>query len=124
MVTTLPVSTILLITGFGLVLIGLWGMLTQRHLIRIALGFALIDTGLHIVMVSTGYVTNGTAPIIDRALSQAEAGQHAIDPVPSALVVTAIVIGFSVTAIMLSYAVQLYAVRKTFDIGASMDSKW
>jgi multicomponent Na+:H+ antiporter subunit C len=118
------VSTILLITGFGLAVIGLWGMLAHRHLIRIIIGFALIGTGLHIVLVATGYITEGTAPIIDRALSRAEAGQRAIDPIPSALVVTAIVIGFSVTAIMLSYAIRLYGAKKTFDIGAFTESKW
>ena len=31
--------------------IGLWGMLIHRHLLRIIIGFALIDTGLHIVIV-------------------------------------------------------------------------
>ena len=48
----------------------------------------------------------------------------AIDPIPSALVVTAIVIGFAVTAIMLAYAVRLHSARKTFDIGAFTESKW
>ena len=85
----------------------------HRHLLRIIIGFALFGTGLHIVMVATGYVTGGTAPIIDRALGPAEAGR-AIDPIPSALVVTAIVIGFAVTAIMLAYAVRLHSARKTF----------
>ena len=73
MATILPVSTILLVTGFGLALIGLWGILMHRNLLRIIIGFALIDTGLHIVMVATGYVTGGTAPIIDAALGKAEA---------------------------------------------------
>ena len=122
--TGLPVSTILLITGFGLALIGIWGMLTHRNLIRIIIGFALIDTGLHIVMVATGYITGGTAPIIDAALGKAEAGQRAIDPIPSALVVTAIVIGLSVTAIMLSYAIRLYAAKKTLSIDAFTELKW
>jgi multicomponent Na+:H+ antiporter subunit C len=124
MTTTVPVSTILLITGFGLTVIGLWGMLTHRHLIRIIICFALFGTGLHIVMVAVGYITNGTAPIIDSALDRAEAGQHAIDPIPSALVVTAIVIGVSVTAVMLSYAIRLYAEKKTFDIDDFTESKW
>ena len=122
--TGFPVSTILLITGFGLALIGIWGMLTHRNLIRIIIGFALIDTGLHIVMVATGYITGGTAPIIDAALGKAEASQRAIDPIPSALVVTAIVIGLSVTAIMLSYAIRLYAAKKTLSIDAFTESKW
>jgi multisubunit Na+/H+ antiporter MnhC subunit len=124
MTTGLPVSTILLVTGFGLALIGLWGMLTHRNIMRIIIGFTLFDTGLHIVMVATGYVTGGTAPIIDRALTAAEAGRRAIDPIPSALVVTAIVIGFSVTAVMLGFAVRLYDARKTLSIDAFTESKW
>jgi multicomponent Na+:H+ antiporter subunit C len=121
MTTGLPVSTILLITGFCLALIGLWGMLTQRNILRIIIGFALIDTGLHIVMVATGYIRGGTAPIIDAALSKADAARRAIDPVPSALVVTAIVIGLSV---MLAFAIRLYAAKKTLSIDAFTESKW
>jgi multicomponent Na+:H+ antiporter subunit C len=92
-VTDLPISNIVLATGFVLILIGLWGMLTHRNILRIVIGFSLIDTGIHIVMVSIGYVTGGTAPILDRALPVTEAASRAVDPVPSALVVTAIVIG-------------------------------
>ncbi len=122
--TGLPVSTILLITGFGLSLIGLWGMLTHRNILRIIIGFALIDTGLHIVMVATGYITGGTAPIIDATLSKADAVQRVIDPIPSALVVTAIVIGMSVTAMMLAFAIRLYGAKKTLSIDAFTESKW
>lgn len=124
MTTGLPVSTILLVTGFGLSLIGIWGMLTHRNILRIIIGFSVMGTGLHLVMVATGYVTGGTAPIIDTALGKAEAAQRAIDPIPSALVVTAIVIGLSVTAVMLSYAIRLYAAKKTLSIDAFTESKW
>lgn len=122
--TGLPVSTILLVTGFCLSLIGLWGMLTHLNIMRIIIGFMLIDTGLHIVMVATGYVTGGTAPIIDSALSVSEVAKRAIDPIPSALVVTAIVIGFSVTAVMLGFAIRLHAAKKTLSIDAFTESKW
>ncbi|WEK50158.1 MAG: cation:proton antiporter subunit C [Candidatus Kaistia colombiensis] len=124
MTTGLPISTILLITGFLLALIGIWGMLTHRNILRIIIGFAVMDTGLHLVMVATGYITLGTAPIIDKALSKAEAASRAIDPIPSALVVTAIVIGLSVTAVMLAYAIRLYAAKKTLSIDAFTESKW
>ena len=122
--TNLPISNIVLATGFILVLIGLWGMLTHRNILRIIIGFSLIDTGIHIVMVSIGYVTNGTAPIIDSALSPSDAPSRAVDPIPSALVVTAIVIGLSVTAVMLAYAIRLYEARKTLSIDAFTESKW
>ncbi|MCX5577865.1 sodium:proton antiporter [Kaistia terrae] len=124
MTTGLPVSTILLTTGFLLALIGIWGMLTHRNILRIIIGFAVMDTGLHLVMVATGYITLGTAPIIDGALSKADAASRAIDPIPSALVVTAIVIGLSVTAVMLAYAIRLYAAKKTLSIDAFTESKW
>jgi multisubunit Na+/H+ antiporter MnhC subunit len=120
----LPVSHILLATGFVLVLIGLWGLLTHRNILRMVIGFSLIDTGLHIVMVATGYVTGGTAPIIDEALTIADATTSAVDPIPAALVVTAIVIGFSVTAVMLAFVIRLYDDKKTLSIDAFTESKW
>lgn len=120
----IPISNIVLATGFMLVLIGLWGMLTHRNILRIIIGFGLVDTGIHMVIVSIGYVANGTAPIIDSALSPSDAPSRVVDPIPSALVVTAIVIGLSVTAIMLAYAIRLYESKKTLSINAFTDSKW
>ena len=78
--TNLPISNVVLATGFILVLIGLWGMLTHSNILRIVIAFCLIDTGIHIVIVSIGYVTGGTAPIIDSALSRSEAPFRAVDP--------------------------------------------
>ncbi|MXN98774.1 cation:proton antiporter [Shinella zoogloeoides] len=120
----LPISQILLCTGFVLILIGFWGMLTHRNILRIIIGFSLIDTGMHIVLVATGYITGGTAPIVDTALSATDAATRAVDPIPSALVVTAIVIGFSVNAILLAFAIRLHAAKKTLSIDALTESKW
>ncbi len=114
----LPVSNIVLATGFILILIGLWGILSHRNVLRIIVGFSLVDTGIHIVIVAIGYVAKGTAPIMDAALSVTEAPSRAVDPIPSALVVTAIVIGLSVTAVMLAFAIRLYDSKKTLSIDA------
>ena len=119
----LQISQIVLCSGLGLVLIGLWGMLTQRHLIRMIIGFSLLDTGIHMVMVSIGYVTGGTAPIINAAVPMAEAANRIVDPVPSALVLTSIVIGLGVTAVMLSFAVRIYRTRRTLMIDECTESK-
>jgi multicomponent Na+:H+ antiporter subunit C len=117
------ISSIVLTTGLLLILVGLWGMLTHRNILRIIIGFSLMGTGTHIIIVAIGYVTNGTAPIIDRALSVSEATSHAVDPIPAALVVTAIVIGMAVTAVMLAYAIRLYDSKKTLSIDAFTESK-
>jgi multicomponent Na+:H+ antiporter subunit C len=123
-VANLPISTIVLTTGFVLMLIGLWGMFSHRNILRIIIGVSLLDTGIHIVMVAIGYIARGTAPIIDKALPVDEAVQRAVDPVPSALVVTAIVIGLAVTAVMLAYAIRLYQSKGTLSIDAFTESKW
>jgi multisubunit Na+/H+ antiporter MnhC subunit len=118
------ISGIVLTTGLLLILIGLWGMLTHRNILRIIIGFSLVGTGTHIIIVAIGYVTNGTAPIIDRALSVSEATSRAVDPIPAALVVTAIVIGMAVTAVMLAYTIRLYDSKKTLSIDAFTESRW
>lgn len=119
-----PISTIVLTTGFLLMLIGLWGMFRHRNILRIIMGISLFGTGTHIVMVAIGYVTRGTAPIVDKALPLSEAPQRAVDPIPSALVVTAIVIGLAVTAVMLAYAIRLYRAKGTLSIDAFTELKW
>lgn len=120
----LPISTMLMTTGFLLMLIGVWGILRHRNLFRIIIGFGLFDTGIHIVMVALGYIGGGTAPIIDSALSIGDAATRAVDPIPSALVVTAIVIGFSVTAVMLAFAIRIHDAHKTLSIDALTEQKW
>ena len=120
----MQLSLIVLCSGLGLVLIGLWGILTQRNIIRMIIGFSLLNTGIHMVMVSIGYVTGGTAPIINDAVPVAEAASRIVDPVPSALVLTAIVIGLGVTAVILSFAVRIHSARKTLMIDELTESKW
>jgi multicomponent Na+:H+ antiporter subunit C len=123
-VTGLPLSTFALATGLLLILIGLWGMLTRKNIIRMIVGFSLLDTGIHMVMVAIGYVTGGSAPIIDEAVPAAEAAARIVDPLPSALVLTAIVIGLGVTAVMLTFAVRIYRSRNSLSIDDCTESKW
>jgi multicomponent Na+:H+ antiporter subunit C len=123
MTTGLPISAIFLATGLCLALIGLCGVLFHRNVLRIVIGFTVVDTGLNIAVVAMGYVRGGTAPIFDAGLDVMAAG-HAVDPIPSALVVTAIVIGLSVNAIMLAFAIRLHAAKRTLSIDALTESKW
>ena len=116
--------TIVTLLGFLLIIIGLWGMLTQKNIFKIIIGFSIIDTGIHLLIVSIGYLKGKTAPIIDNAVDKATAVQKVIDPIPSALVLTAIVIGLAVTALMLVYAVQMYKKKNSLFINDYEDTKW
>jgi multicomponent Na+:H+ antiporter subunit C len=107
----------MLITYLGviLILIGIWGVLTQKNLIKMVIGLSVIDTGIHLIIVSIGYIKGRTAPIIDAAVNTQNAVKNVVDPIPSALVLTAIVIGLAVTALMLTYVIQLVESRDKSD---------
>lgn len=115
---------ITLVTGGLLVLAGIWGVITQKDLIRMIIGFSLFDTGLHVIMISIGYIRNGTAPILDGAVDKANAAEQIVDPMPQALVLTAIVIGLAVTALMLAYAVRLHKEKGSLNISNFKDLRW
>ncbi|MFP4547542.1 MAG: sodium:proton antiporter [Fidelibacterota bacterium] len=113
----------LLVTSLGLILIvlGLWGMLTQKNIIKIIIGFSIMDTGIHLLIISIGYIKDRTAPIMDNAVKSAS---QVVDPVPSALVLTAIVIGLAITALMLTYAVKLFEIKGSLEINDFKELKW
>ncbi len=115
-----------IITGLGFILIfiGIWAMLTRKNMIKIVIGFSLIDTGIHIIMVSIGYIKGRTAPILNSAVDKARALTEVVDPVPSVLVLTAIVIGLAVTALLLVYVVKLYKYKKSMNIDDYGELKW
>ena len=117
-------SWIAMTTGFILILIGLYGALTNRNILRIIVSFTIANTGVNLSIVAVGYMTARTAPILDEAVPIAEAVDRIIDPLPQALVLTAIVIGVGVTALMLTYAFKLYEVKGTLDISKCKELKW
>lgn len=120
----LNLENISMTVGILVILVGLWGLLTQKNLIKIVVGFVLFDTGIHIVMVSLGYIKNRTAPILDDAVDLSNAANSVVDPIPQALVLTAIVIGLGITALMLSYVLKMYQKKKSLDITNYKDLKW
>ncbi|HRW62564.1 MAG TPA: NADH-quinone oxidoreductase subunit K [Bacteroidales bacterium] len=117
-------ENISLVIGVIVILVGLWGLLTQKNLLKMVIGFSLFDTGIHVVMVSIGYIRNRTAPILDGTVSAGNAANSIVDPIPQALVLTAIVIGLGVTALMLSYVLRMYQKKKTLEINQYNDLKW
>ena len=103
---------------------GLYGALTNANILRIIVSFTVTNTGVNLVLVSVGYMTGRTAPILNDAVPVAEAATRIIDPLPQALVLTAIVIGVGITALMLTYAYKLYEAKGTLDISKCRDLKW
>jgi len=103
---------IVFILCFILFLVGLYGIITRRNLIKIVISLSIMEFSVFLFLVLIGYIDSGLAPIVD--VSQPD--QLFVDPLPQALVLTAIVIGLATTAMLLAIAIRLYRKYKTFDI--------
>jgi multicomponent Na+:H+ antiporter subunit C len=109
-------------TAIALILIGLYAALVKRSLIKVVIGLSIVDSGINLLIVSIGYLKNGTAPIFSPAVI--DKNVKFVDPVPQALVLTAIVIGFAVTAVSLALVIRLYRHHKTVNIDEIKNLKW
>lgn len=95
--------------------IGFTILLFHRNLIKKIIGLNIMDTGIYLFLASLGYIEGADAPIITDTEGTVEATGY-INPIPSGLVLTGIVVSVSVTAIMLSLAVRLYRRYGSLDL--------
>lgn len=93
-----------------LFVIGFHTMLTHNNLIKKVIGMNIMDTSIFLFFVSIGYVRGGRAPILEPGVAHSY-----INPLPSALILTGIVVAVSVTAYALSLIVKLYQHYGTVD---------
>jgi multicomponent Na+:H+ antiporter subunit C len=108
-------TALILYTGaFGLIVIGIAGIVLSTHLIRILFGVALLEAGTNLLLLLATWQDGAAAPIIVAGRVPALMA----DPVPQALVLTAIVIGVGVLALALSLALRVQRAYGTLDIRA------
>jgi len=103
---------ILFVLCLILFIIGLYGVVTKRNLIKIILGIAIMEYSVNLFFILIGYVKGATAPILGKAFPKGPF----VDPLPQAMILTAIVIGLATTALLLAVAIRLYRKYGTFDI--------
>ncbi|MDP3143045.1 MAG: sodium:proton antiporter [Candidatus Omnitrophota bacterium] len=92
--------------------IGLYGVLRKRNLVKIIIGLGIIEYSLKLFFVLLGYRVHGRVP----SAAQDQNILNMVDPLPQALVLTSIVIGLGVTALVISIAIRIYDKYGTFDI--------
>ncbi len=97
-----------------LLMLGLYGLLTQRNIIKIIISLNILEIGLNLFIVSVGFVDGGLAPIFTSVNNSSNL--LFVDPLPQALVLTAIVIGVGTTALGLALAKNIYQKYGTFEI--------
>lgn len=92
--------------------IGFVTLLFQKNLIKKIIGLNIMDTAIYLFLAEKGYISGRLAPIVVDGVQSAEVY---INPIPSGLVLTGIVVSVSVTALMLSLTVRLYKRYHTLD---------
>ena len=92
--------------------VGLYCVLRKRNIIKIIIGIGIIEYAVNLFLVLVGYRSQGRSPIFSHNQEIA----NMVDPLPQALVLTSIVIGLAVTALMVGIAIRIYEKYKTFDI--------
>lgn len=93
--------------------IGFANLLFQKNLIKKIIGLNIMDTAVYLFLAVKGYISGRVAPIVVDGVQSME---RYINPIPSGLVLTGIVVSVSVTALMLSLTVRLYKRYNTLDL--------
>lgn len=105
-------SILALVIG-GLYAICIYLML-RRSLVKLLLGLALLTNAVNLLIFTSAGLTRGRPPLIPGDLSLPETAPA--DPLPQALILTAIVIGFSIIAFALVLANRVYRTVGTDDL--------
>ena len=93
--------------------IGFANLMFQKNLIKKIIGFNIMDTAIYLFLAEKGYITGRMAPIVVDGIQDVSAY---INPIPSGLVLTGIVVSVSVSALMLSLTIRLYKRYHTLDL--------
>lgn len=95
-------------------------LLLRRNIVKLILGLALISQASHMLIFTAAGLTRGEPTIIP--LGESALLQPHSDPLPQALILTAIVIGFGVLAFTIILVKQAYRIVGTEDLDQMKDT--
>ena len=93
------------------ILVGLFGIVTSRNLIHLAVCVSVVQSGTYVLLLAIGYVDQGTAPVF----ADIPQGRTTVDPVVQALTLTDIVVAVCVSALLLTLAVIAFRRKGSLD---------
>lgn len=93
--------------------LGLCMLLFSRNLIKKVIGLDIMDSGVFLLLADRGYIEGRSVPIIVDGVT--DMAQY-INPIPTGLVLTGIVVSVSVSALLLALTVRLYKTYRTLDV--------
>jgi multicomponent Na+:H+ antiporter subunit C len=93
------------IVAVWLLVIGMWGVVTSRHLVHMVLCLTVAQSSTYVLLLAVGYRTGGNAPIVTTTVPPSS---HFVDPVVQALTLTDVVVEATVVAVLLALTVQAH----------------
>jgi multicomponent Na+:H+ antiporter subunit C len=91
--------------------VGLYGIVTSRHLIHLALCLTVTQSSTYVLLLAVGYVKGGGPPIFKGV----KLGTTSVDPVVQSLTLTDIVVSVTVLALILALALDVHREKGTVD---------
>jgi multicomponent Na+:H+ antiporter subunit C len=107
---------------FLIFVIGLYCAVVKKNMVKIVVGILVMEYAVNLFLIMLGFRWGGIAPIIDKQYLAEGSNitpaflSGAVDPLPQALVLTAIVISLGSLALMISICIRTYEKYGTFDI--------
>ena len=89
-------------------------MILRRCLVKLIIGLALLSHASNLLIFTIGRLTRGNAPIIEQGAEKIT--EVVADPLPQALILTAIVISFGLTAFVIVLIEQVYQIVGVDDV--------
>jgi multicomponent Na+:H+ antiporter subunit C len=99
-----------LIPGW-ILLVGVYGLVTSRNLVHAVVCLSVAQSATYVLLLTIGYRRHATAPVF----SDIKPTHNVVDPIVQALTLTDIVVGATVTALLLALTVQVAKRRGTVD---------
>jgi multicomponent Na+:H+ antiporter subunit C len=99
------------VVAVWVLVIGLYGVITSRHLIHLVICLSVAQSSTYLLLLGIGFQKGHVAPVF----VDVPVGTPAVDPVVQALTLTDVVVGGTVTALLLAIAVQMYKRFGTLD---------
>lgn len=94
-----------------LLLVGLYGLVTSHNYVHTVVCLLVCQSSTYVLLLAIGYRNGGTAPVF----GDAPRGSPVVDPLVQAMTLTDIVVGATVTALLLALAIQVDKRHGTVD---------
>ena len=99
-----------LVTGW-LFLAGVYGIVTSRNLVHAVVSLSVVQASTYVLLLTVGFRAGATAPVF----ADIAPGTPGVDPLVQALALTDVVVGATVSALLLALAVQSHKRSGTLD---------